>query len=683
MGVITRRLKAMADRDTRRRVFRRARNLFLIRMKKALAPPSGTIGAGARRIGVGEPVFIIAEIGVNHNGSRERAKKLIDEAVRAGADAVKFQVRNLSETYRRAFLEHPERLEQAYQYTIKLLKDFDLSESAFAEVTEYARQKGILVFASAFDEASVDFFSAFKPPLYKVASADLVDIPLIERLLRERVPLILSTGMSTLDEMDETVAFLFRRGADFVLLHCQSTYPAPPDALNLAMIPKIHSRYGVPVGYSGHEVGILHTLSAVALGATVIERHITLDRTLPGPDHAASLEPDEFAELVRHIREYETAYGVAQKRISRGEAVNRLMLRKSLVAAVDIPKGAKIMRHMVKAKRPAEGLSPQRLYELVGTRAKRSLKADEQFTEADLGRGSSAPKTIPAFSSKWGLKARFFELDQLSRFEPRPMFFEFHASYDDLDYSFDTRKRYPQEFLVHAPEYFERELVDLAAPDPERWEASIRVIQKTIDKTREIAACFRGTPKVVIHVGGASVEPISDRSELLRRAEAAFRRLDTKGVEILPENLPPFGWLFSGLWQHNLFGDAEEIIELCSRLGYRLCLDLSHAWLYCVHNNIDYLEYLRRLAPITAHLHISDGRGSQKEGLQIGNGDVPFHEAFGALASHLPQGEEVSWVPEIWLGHLDNYHEFRRALMKLAEYPFLYRGIGKPPPVFL
>lgn len=681
MEVLKRRLKAIVNQDTRRLVLRRAKNIAAIRWRNLVSPHAGVISIDGRRIGAGEPVFIIAEIGINHNGSVERAKELIDAAIAAGADAVKFQKRYLPSTYPRVFLEHPERFEHAYQYTISLLKEFDLRDEAFRDVMAYAKGRGVLAFASAFDEPSVDFLSQFAPPLYKVPSSDLVNNLLLERLARERVPLIVSTGMSTLDEVDEAVAFLRRHRAEFALLHCQSTYPAPVDALNLAMIPRLHSRYRVPVGYSGHEIGIHHTLSAVALGAAVIERHITLDRTLPGPDHAASLEPDEFAELVRRTREYETAYGIPARRISRGEALNRLLLRKSLAAALDIPCGAKITREMVTAKRPAEGLSPQRLSELLGRRAQRDIKADEFFTEADLGRRAPAPRKIPAFLSKWGLKARFFELEELSRFKPRPKFFEFHATYADLDYPFDTAKRYPQELIMHAPEYFERQLVDLAAPDPQLWEESIRVIQKTIDKTREIASCFAGTPKVVIHVGGATVEPVADRRQLLQRAEEAFRRLDTEGVEILPENLPPFGWLFAGLWQHNLFGDADEIVGLCKRLGYRLCLDLSHAWLYCVHTNIDYLDYLRRLAPVTSHLHISDGRGSKKEGLQIGDGDVPFHDVFRILAEHLPQGEEVSWVPEIWLGHLYDYRQFRFALVKLAEYPFLYRGVagGAPP----
>ena len=650
-----------------------------MRWRHVVSPHPALIHAGARRIGPGEPVFVIAEIGVNHNGSVERAKQLIDAAHAAGADAVKFQIRHLPATYRADVLEHPEREEQSFQYLIPLLKEFELSRDAYRELFRYARALGILAFASAFDEPTVDFVSEFQPPLYKVASADLIHFPLIERLLEERTPLLLSTGMSTLDEVDETAAFLDHRRASFALLHCQSTYPASVDTLNLAMIPKLRHRYGVPVGYSGHELGITNTIAAVALGASVIERHITLDRTLAGPDHAASLEPAEFRDLVRGIREYEIAYGVPVRRISRGEVGNRLTLRKSLVAASDIPAGAVITRDRVTAKSPGNGISPQRLYELVGRRASRAITADEMFTESDLGRVEKPPATLPAFSSSWGLKARFLELDRLSQIRPRPKFFEFHCSYADLDVGLDPDTRYPQGLVVHAPEYFGRKVVDLAAADPALWEDSIRVMQRTINKTREIAGSFVGTPKVVIHVGGMSLEPNADHAALLKRAEDAFRRLDTAGVEILPENLPPFGWFFSGLWHCNVFGDADEMVRFCRHLGYRMCLDLSHAWLYTTHHGLDYLEYLEKTAPIAGHLHIADGRGSHKEGLQIGEGDVPFGEAFRVLAKHLPRDREVTWVPEVWQGQLDDYRHFRIALAKLAAYPFLMNDRGQEP----
>lgn len=634
----------------------------------------GRVKVGKRYVGSGEPVFVIAEIGVNHNGSVDTAKKLIDVAKEAGANAVKFQKRHLEATYRKDVLEHPERYEQSFQYLIPLLKEFEFGEKEYRELISYAEERGIMFLASAFDEPSVDFLSRFGLHAYKVASADLVNFPLLERLVLEKKPLILSTGMSTFDEIDSTVSFLRKRGAKLILLHCQSSYPAAVDTLNLSVIPKLQERYGIPVGYSGHELGINHTLAAVALGACLVERHITLDRAMTGPDHAASLEPDEFKELISRIREFEVARGRPEKIISRGEALNRITLRKSLVAAADIPKGSVITREMITAKSPGTGLSPQKLYHLVGRRASRDIRQDDLFTEKDLFSPQEAPENIPQISSKWGLKARFFEVEKLSKFEPRPALFEFHMSDQDLNFPFDTSKRYPQELYIHAPEYWQRQIIDLASENEGIWRMSIEVMQKTIDKTRAIAVSFRGTPKVIIHVGGASIRPIQNREGLLRRAEEAFSRLDAKGVEILPENLPPFGWFFSGLWHCNIFGAAEELVNFCEKFGYSLCLDLSHAWLYCNHYGVDYLEYLRKVAPYTAHMHIADGRDSHKEGLQIGEGDVPFENAFAVLREYLPRDREVSWVPEIWHGHLDDYRDFKIALAKLADYGFLKEG---------
>ena len=442
------------------------------------------------------------------------------------------------------------------------------------------------------------------------------------------------------------------------------------------MLTKLRSRYSVPVGYSGHELGIYSTIAAVALGAKVVERHITLDRALPGPDHLASLEPGEFKELVRRIRECETAMGVPVRRISRGEVANRLTLRKSLVAVARIAKGEIITRAMVAAKSPGYGLSPQRLYDLVGRRTSRDMSKDEMFTAADLSsRPDSTPLNLPDFSSKWGLKTRFYEMDKISGFHPRPSLVEFHISESDLDFPFDTRNKYELELYLHAPEYFGRMVVDLASDHDAIWEKSINMIQRTINKAREISQSFIGRPKIIIHVGGMSIgSPAEDRGRLLKRAEEAFRRLDTAGVEILPENLPPFGWFFSGLWHCNIFCAAEDMADFCEVLGYSMCLDLSHAWLYCNHSGADYFEYIRKVAPYTSHLHVADGRGAHKEGLQINEGDIPFGRAFEVLGKNLPPGRAVSWVPEIWQGHLENYRQFRIALSKLGEYDFLLQG---------
>jgi N-acetylneuraminate synthase len=197
-------------------------------------------------------------------------------------------------------------------------------------------------------------------------------------------------------------------------------------------------------------------------------------------------------------------------------------------------------------------------------------------------------------------------------------------------------------------------------------------MQETIDKTRTIAKSFTGTPKIVIHVGGMSLTPYKNTKELLELAKDSFRKLDAKGVELLPENLPPFGWFFSGLWHCNIFGKAEEMIEFCKELNLKMCLDISHARLFATHNKIDFLEYIQAVAPYVAHLHVSDGKGSHKEGLQIDEGEVPFKETFETLEKY--GKPNISWVPEIWQGHLHNYREFRIALEKLTAYPLLTKN---------
>ena len=672
-------INGVRKKDTRDIWRRRLVSSYHRKRREFISPHPREFSAEGRLIGPDHPVFIIAEIGVNHNGNIENAKKLINFAKEAGVDAVKFQKRQLDATYQQRVLDNPSQFEQSFQYLIPLLKEYELSEQNFIELKKYTENAGLIFFASAFDEPSVEFLSRrINPPLYKIASADLTNFPLLERVLQEHVPIILSTGMSTLDEIDETVALLHKHRATFALLHAQSTYPAPADMLNLAMIPKLSSRYRLPVGYSGHELGIYHTLQAVALGASIIERHITLDRALPGPDHNASLEPEEFKELVEKIRECEVAYGVPLKRISRGEVANRLTLRKSIVAAVDISTGTKITRPMIGAKSPGNGLSPQRIYDLIGTRARRDFQKDEMMLEFDLY-PEAPPVPLPNLASHWGLKARFCELNDLERFYPQPKFFEFHMSDRDLEFPFDASRRYPQELYVHAPEYWKRDVVDLAADDPRVRAQSIRIIQKTIEKTLAIKDAFQGEPKIIIHVGGMTLTPHKNPRLLFEQAKDSMRQLDYAGVQILPENLPPFGWFFSGLWHCNIFGSSEEMIEFCKEFNMSMCLDLCHAWLYTAHNKLDFLKYIAALAPYVAHLHISDARGSHKEGLQIGEGDIPFKNAFEILGAQSAGRAPLSWTPEIWQGYLNNHHEFKRAIARLAKYPFIKHGNTSSP----
>ena len=281
---------------------------------------------GDRLVGEGHPVFVVAEIGLNHNGQLDLARRLIDMAVEVGCDAVKFQKRTpelcVPEEYKNVMRETPWGLMTYLEYRRKV--EFGAPE--YQEIDAYCRDQGIMWFVSCWDVASVDFMEAFDTPCYKVASASLTDRALLDRFKKSGKPLVLSTGMSTPEEVRQAVNLV---GQDqLILTHCTSTYPCPPEELNLRVIQSYLQEFTCPVGYSGHEVGLSTTLGAVALGACLVERHVTLDRAMWGSDQAASVERAGMSRLVRDIRLLEKAMGDGVKKVYESEMPARQRLRK-------------------------------------------------------------------------------------------------------------------------------------------------------------------------------------------------------------------------------------------------------------------------------------------------------------------------------------------------------------------
>ena len=282
---------------------------------------------GERWVGKGYPSFVIAEIGINHNGDLSIAKRLVDVAVMAGCDAVKFQKRTPEKAvppeYRDVIRETPWGLMTYLEYRHKIEFGFE----AYAEIDHYCKEKGILWFASCWDEDSVEFIEQFSPPCYKIASASLTDLPLLAKIRSKGRPVILSTGMSTMEEIEASVKFM--NLDNLLIAHSTSTYPCPSEELNLRVIQTLQRRFDCPVGYSGHEVGLQTTYAAVTLGAAFVERHITLDRAMWGSDQAASVEPWGLMRLVRDIRVIEKAMGDGQKKVYESELNARQRLRRS------------------------------------------------------------------------------------------------------------------------------------------------------------------------------------------------------------------------------------------------------------------------------------------------------------------------------------------------------------------
>lgn len=344
----------------------------------------GEVELGGRRVGPGNSCFVIAEAGVNHNGDLDLARELVRVAARAGADAVKFQTFSAE---RLATASAPKAAYQSArtdpQETQRgMLKRLELSAAEHRELIQECERAGILFLSSAFDEESADLLEQLGVVAYKVPSGEITNLSYLRHLAGKGRCLIVSTGMSTLDEVGAAVGAIRETAqVPLVLLHCVSLYPAPAASANLLAMQSMREAFAVPVGYSDHTEGQTVALAAVALGANMIEKHFTTDRSLPGPDHAASLEPDELRLLVEGIRAVQSARGDGVKRPTPEEAATAAVARKSLVAARDIAAGETIERDMLAIKRPGTGLPPERLNWVVGRRALKPIRAGSVITQ--------------------------------------------------------------------------------------------------------------------------------------------------------------------------------------------------------------------------------------------------------------------------------------------------------------
>lgn len=325
-------------------------------------------------------VFIIAEAGVNHNGSMEVARKLVDEAVLAGADAIKFQTFKTENLVCRnaGKAEYQMKTTERGESQFEMLKRLELSPDMHEQLIDYCGQKKIMFLSTPFDVESLHFLVQCGIPIIKIPSGEITDYPYLREVGRTGKRVILSTGMSTLQEVRNAVKVLQDHGSkEITILHCNTEYPTPYSDVNLRAMLTLGNDLGIGVGYSDHTQGIEVPIAAAALGAAVIEKHFTLDRRMKGPDHKASLEPKELQAMVRAIRNIEAALGDGIKGPSESEKKNIAIVRKSIVAQCDIKEGDIFTEENLTVKRPGTGISPMRWNELIGQKAKRSFAEDE------------------------------------------------------------------------------------------------------------------------------------------------------------------------------------------------------------------------------------------------------------------------------------------------------------------
>ncbi|MBV2127877.1 N-acetylneuraminate synthase family protein [Arsukibacterium indicum] len=620
-------------------------------------------------------VFVIAEIGNNHNGDITLAKRLVDEAVAAGADCAKFQLRHMDSMYRKSG-SGAQGEDLGAEYTLDLLARFQLSTAQMYEVFDYCKQRNIIPLCTPWDANSLEALEKYGMPAYKVASADLTNHELLEKLAKTRKPLLCSTGMSTEAEIKEAVTLLKRFGSQFVLLHCNSTYPAPFKDVNLRYLNRLRElAHNGLVGYSGHERGIAVAVSAVSLGAKVIEKHFTLDRNMEGNDHRVSLLPDEFKLMTQSIREIEQALGSSDTRkVTQGEMMNREVLAKSLVCTRALKPGDVISASDIDTRSPGKGLAPYMKSQLVGKTVQRDVEPGDFFYPSDLNDVQIQARHY-SFNRPFGVPVRYHDFATMvgkSNFD----LVEFHFSYKDLELApaaFLNADGYDMNFVVHSPELFAGDhIMDLCAEDPVYRQRSIEELQRVINTTLKLQQYFHRAkrPLIIINAGGFTLDgfmPTQHRQEKYQLIADALRQLDTEGVEIIPQTMPPYPWHFGGQRFHNLFMDAADIVQFCQQHQMRICLDISHSKLACNLSKASFSQFIQQVAPFTAHIHIVDAENVDGEGLQIGEGEIDFAE----LAKQLKQlSPAASFIPEIWQGHKNEGEGFWQALELLEKYQF-------------
>ena len=611
----------------------------------------------------GEP-FVIAEIGNNHQGDFNTAIALIKAAYDAGADCAKFQMRTMSSLYRKTEKSN----DLGAEYTLDLLSKYQLSDEDLFKCFDYCKELGMMPLCTPWDIKSLNKLEKYGMQGYKVASADFTNHELLEALINTGKPLIISTGMSTELECIQTIEFLNKRTSNYILLHCNSTYPTPFKDVNLKYLQKLRSISRSPVGYSGHERGTAVAIAATALGAVVIEKHFTFDKDQEGNDHKVSLLPEEFKAMVQGIKEVSKSLGTSIERtLTQGELINRENLAKSIIAKREIKVGEIFSEEMFVFRSPGQGLQPNRLFELLGNRSKRLIEEGDFLFQSDIDEKESGFNHF-SFERPFGVPVRYGDYQKMKSLSNID-FVEFHLSYQDLEIHEPIKETNNFGYSVHAPELFSDDhLLDLASLDESYRKLSIINLNKTIECARKLRKYFvqDKDPILIVNVGGWSQQGFLNKSSVEKKTEIlkeSLKEIDFTGVELSIQTMPPFPWHFGGQQFHNLFVDPDFINSFCSETGLKICLDVSHSMMTCNYLDIEFMsEYYPKVKNHVNYMHIVDAKGVDGEGVQIGSGDVPFQELCTELNKNLPN---VAFVPEVWQGHKDSGNGFWNALSYL------------------
>lgn len=602
-------------------------------------------------------IKIIAEIGINHDGLYEKAAALVSAAADSGAQAVKFQYRNLDNAYSSSHSR-----EIGDEILLREIHKAYLSPEQLLELALLSRERGLDAGISFFDVKDIhDFGSSIAEfQFFKIPSAELTNAPLIDALMAQERHLYISTGCHTESEIE--AAFSRLPEAGWSPMHCISNYPLSLQNAKLGYIRHLRRRWNCEVGYSSHDDHWEACLLAMQLGANVIERHITLDREAEGLDHSSSSTPDEFAKMAAFSEELDLLLAGDGPRVpNQGELLNLQNLGRSFFAASDLPVGHELALQDLVYRSPNVGLNRLDIDRYLGRALKQPVAKAASVVRSMFDQKAALPDRVVQFARRTGLAlpVRLHDLESMQTQFPIGAF-EFHLSFSevlsDFDVSgFDAGNRYS----IHLPDYINStQLMDPFSPDAEQRAGSICVLERTVELAERLQAL---TKRDVPIVGSFSVVHDSRVDFFKKYAELLKQYQASRGVLIMPQWLPPIAWYFGGSVHLHAMNDLPDV-ELLKQHELPMCLDICHMIMGRNCYGFSATDLMTDLTPLARHIHLADAAGIDGEGLEFGMGEPENLELFRRAFEF-----KCLKVIEVWQGHLDQGAGFRKALLKLEE----------------
>ena len=640
-------------------------------------------------------IEFISEIGINHNGSFALAKKLINQSKHINCNYVKFQVRDINEIYHPEFLRNPSNSENANQYIYNELKKSNLTKLNYIKLFKYSKKVDLKVMVTPFDTKSLNLCKRKEVDAIKIGSPDFDNIQLISEALKIKKPLFISTGMSEENEINSIKHILNKYNLNKVpinIFHCVSSYPPNDDEINLKYIKVLLKKFPkYRIGYSGHERGFIPSLISIYFGATIIERHLTLNKESDGPDHNSSLTKKEFKELIlksnfilekmkyrkfgldMFLKNFNLLKGFSSigkpiKFVSLNSNFNRKILGKSAIYKKNFKKNNIINFQDIRFVSPGKGISGLDFYKgkkkLIKDVKKNDYLSNEHFN-SNL-RKKFNRKKIKIYNKKWGLIGRLGDYEQF--IDDSSDLIEIHLTWRELLNPKLPNKDYKSELVIHAPEYFNDRLIDFTSDNKKIINNSLEMMENLGKLVEKIKNNFyfdeiKG-PKVVLHPGGHSEKSIiySSKENKYRNLFKNLKKIKSKNYNLLLENMPPYPWYYGGKFFQHIFTDTKEIKNFCKEANINICYDTSHAKLSSNLLKVNFKNFTQNILQNIEYLHISDAAKLYQEGLQIGEGEIDFKMFF-----NLVKNLKVNFVPEVWNGHLDNGRGFKEAMYQIEK----------------